>query len=329
MSEPGPVRHRWVFALLRRAGCRVEPAREGVFTAYLADGLAGRLHRETVRFTFQKRLAAAQEGVELASPGSWMHDQLLRYARERGTVTVCFLPVRPDLDPESLLRTRRRGFRELIDRVERRFGTVLLFTFRITFYGEPPEETLVQVAFDSERGKVIHRPPARKTLLAGEPEPYDGFAPAPPADVEAGFRAAWEALQDRVEARVQERRSRGRPQREREIAVLEQYYRQLIEEEKRLMKSRSTRRGQEESRHRIDHLKLEWERRIQEETERLEPRVVAALSAVAQARVPLERWSCRIGTEGEGEEREVWIDLARADTWEAPRNPSGSGGRRR
>jgi len=312
----GNGRHRWVFDLLRRAGCRVWQEGEGVYAAQLADGLADRLGHEVLRFTFRKRLSG-KDGVELAAPGSWVHDQLLRFAGDRGRVTTCFLAPRPELDRDLLLANRRRGFEERLELRERRYGTHFLFSFRLTLYAESPEETLVHVLFDAERGSVFGRPIARRTLLGGRADPEEGFSEAPPADLDRAFRRSWDALQDRVEAAVQGVRARARPAMDRELGTVERYYRDLIEEEKRLLKSRHTRRAQEENQRRIDHLKLEWERRVKEETERLEPSAVAHLSAVARIHVPLERWTCRIAGEGGGRVGDVWIDAARAEAWEA------------
>ena len=300
--------------MLERDGATPLAADSGIHAYRLGPGLAETLDREELRFTFRKRLATSR-GVELASPGSWLHDQLIRHARERGRVVLCHLPAREDLDREALIRRRRRGLREVGRRKERRYGTLLLFHFRVLFYSEPPEQRLVTVAYDSERKRVVNRPPGRQALLAAPLGPEDDFGPPPRVDVKTAFRAAWDALQDRVEGRVDALQHEGREFFARELATVERYYRQLIAEEKRIEKSRASRRGQEESRRKIDLLKLEWERRVKEETDRLKPQVVAHLSAVALVRVPLERWAI---TEGEGSARrqgEIWVDLARAEVW--------------
>ena len=163
---------------------------------------------------------------------------------------------------------------------------------------------------------MIQRPVGRRSLFEARSEPEEGFAPPAPPDVAEAFRCAWEVVQDHVEARVGAIQRRGQETLERELSTVERYYRQLIEEEKAVLKGRGNKRAQEESRRKIDLLKVEWERRVKEETERLKPQVVANLSAAAQVRTPLERWSCLVG-EG-APPRELWIDLARAEAWEAP-----------
>ncbi len=299
--------------VLDRSGSTPEPEEEGIYACRLADGLVSALGREELRFTFRKRLATA-EGVELASPGSWLHDQLLRYAGDRGRVAACYLAPREDLDREAVIARRRRGRPVPVELRERRYGIVLLFTFRLSYYSEPPEERVETVAYDVERGRITPRGLPRRGLGEAEPGPREGFGPAPGVSTRPAFHQAWETVQDRVEACVHALQQVGREVLEKELATLERYYRQLMEEERRVLKTRSTRRGQEESRRKIDLYKLEWERRVQEETERLQPQVVAALGAVARVGVPLERWRCRTG---EGGDTEIWVDLARAEAWEA------------
>jgi hypothetical protein len=127
-----------------------------------------------------------------------------------------------------------------------------------------------------------------------------------------------------VEARVRTIAETGRAAYEKKVEIVEKYYRQLLAEEKRLLKTRATKRGQEESRGKIDLLKLEWERRVKEETLRLEPQVVATLSAVARLWVPLERWTCRLNGGAPPRDRDIWVDLARAEAWDAPGAGNGT-----
>jgi len=315
-ADKRPRRHRWVFEILDRAGAVPEDSDEGLYTYRLADGLVDLLKRERITFTFRKRMAG--EGVELVSPGSWLHDQLLAYARARGRITRGFLVPRPEVDRGAVASARRRGFVELGDLLERRYGTVLIFTFRLAYYSDPPKETLETVTYDCERGRVLKRPVSRRTLYEASETPEEGFAAAPAPDLDRAFHAAWEEIQDRVESRVQALQHEGREFLEEELSTVERYYRQLIAEEKRLQKSRSSKRGHEESRRKIELLKLEWERRVKEETERLRPQVVVSLSAVARLHVPLERWRASVEGKNGLEDKELWLDLARSEAWEGP-----------
>jgi len=319
-----PARYRWMADLLARAGATLRDSSDGVHTYDLGPELGGFLRRERVCITFRKR-TGERDGVELASPGSWFHDQLLRYARERGRVAEGYLAPRDDVDREGLLRSRRRGFREIVDLRERRYGTLLVFTFRVSFYSELSEEQLQHVTFDCERGRAIRKPILRQLFLTRPEAPAEDFGAPRKPNIKKAFAAAWEVLENQVETRVRELQEKGQPYLEEKVAQVERYYRQLLAEEKRLLKSRASRRGQDESRGRIDLLKLEWERRVKEETERLKPQVVASLSAVGRVWVPLERWRCRVENGQGPETRDIWLDLARNETWEAP--PSGNGTR--
>jgi hypothetical protein len=310
-----PNRHRWIGSLLTRSGSVLESAGDGLFHYRLGVELAEQLSRDRVTITFRKRIAE-KDGVELASPGSWFHDQLLSYARKRGRIVEGYLSRKEDLDQESLFRSRRRGFLALKDLRERRYGTILIFTFRISYYSEPAEEAVRHVIYDCQRRRVMKRPIQRKLILAEADTPDGAFADPPKTNVRTAFAAAWETVQDHIEARVHDIQQEGRQAIEEKIRTVENYYRQLLAEEKRLLKTRASRRGEQESREKIELLKLEWERRVKEETERLKPQVVATLTAVARVWVPMERWRCSLEEKGVGVEKDLWLDLARGEVWE-------------
>jgi len=296
--------------MLERWGGVLESVTKGVYTVRLGPELAETLRRQELRLTFNKRLAG--EDVELASPGSWLNDQLLQMARSRGRVTLGFLPPREGLDRAQAVGARRRLKILLEEQIAKRYGILLQFSFRVSFYTQPLQEEVLHVLYDTERKRVLGRnvPPAS---LREAPD-IDGFEPAPRVNVDGAFRTAWEAVQDAVERRVLALEEEGRPAHEERLGTVERYYRQLIQEEKRLLKSHAARRAQDETRHKIELLKLEWRRRVKEESERLRPQVVAHLASVAEIRVPLELWRCR--ELGGGPGRSFWIDLARGESWE-------------
>jgi hypothetical protein len=311
-----PNRHRWIGNLLTRSGSVLESVDDGLYHYRLGEDLADQLSRDRITITFRKRIAE-KDGVELASPGSWFHDQLLSYARKRGRVVEGFLARKEGLDQATLCRSRRRGFRALMDLRERRYGTILIFTFRISYYSEPAEEAVRHVVYDCQRRRVMKRPVQRKLILPQPDTPDGAFADPPKTNIRTGFEAAWETVQDQIESRVHDIQQEGREAIGEKIRTVENYYRQLLAEEKRLLKTRASRRGEQESREKIDLLKLEWERRVKEETERLKPQVVATLTAVARIWVPTERWRCSVEEKGEEVEKDFWLDLARGEVWEA------------
>jgi hypothetical protein len=288
--------------ILERTGSKLENAGEGVFACALGEELARFLGRPVVTFTFLRR-AAMNGRADLAAPGSWLHDQLLRFARDRGRVAAAYLEPRPDMDPRRLAAERLAARPEDLTLLEQRYGSLLVFTFRIFYYSDPAAEVLLHLGYDAERGRVARRGLSR--LLAEARPVVKHAGPAP--DVGAAFAAVWSAVEDEVELRVRNLEEAGRTAYEARIRVVETYYRQLLYEEKRLMESRASRKGHDESKGRIDLLKVEWERRMKEEADRLRPQVVARLCAIAMLRVPLERW----GREGDG----AWIDTARGETW--------------
>ena len=304
----GSARHRWVMEILERTGSKLEMAGDGVFACALGDELARFLGRPMVTFTFLRR-AAMNGRADLAAPGSWLHDQLLRFARDRGRVAAAYLEPRSDVDARRLAAERLSTPPEELTRLEQRYGSLLVFTFRIFYYSEPAAEVLLHLAYDTERGRVARRGLPRLLAEARPTVNHNGYHTGPTPDVGAAFAAVWSAVEDEVELRVRSLEEAGRTAYEARIRIVEDYYRNLLAEEKRLMESRGSRKGHDESKGRIDLLKVEWERRMKEEADRLRPQVVARLCAVAMLRVPLERW----GREGVG--TGAWVDQARGECW--------------
>ena len=304
----GSARHRWVMEILERTGSKLETAGEGVFACALGDELARFLGRPMVTFTFLRR-AAMNGRADLAAPGSWLHDQLLRFARDRGRVAAAYLEPRADVDARGVAAERLNTPVAELTRLEQRYGSLLVFTFRIFYYSEPAAEVLLHVAYDAERGRVARRGLPRLLSEACPEVHHNGYHAAPLPDVGAAFAAVWSTVEDEVELRVRGLEEAGRTAYEARIRIVEDYYRNLLAEEKRLMESRASRKGHDESKGRIDLLKVEWERRMKEESDRLRPQVVARLCAIAMLQVPLERW----GKESGG--ISAWIDVARGESW--------------
>jgi hypothetical protein len=209
-------RHRWIFEVLARAGAVPQGSERGIHAYQLGDGLSSLLKRDVLRITFRRRLAGHAE-VELATPGSWLHDQLIRYALRRGKVTLMHLRPRQDLDRAAILRARRRGTIELSSLEEKRYGVLLIFTFNIAYYSEPPANETLTVTYDAQRGKVVQRPVGRRSLFEAASEPEEGFEPAPAVEVAVAFHHAWEVVQ--TMSRPREIQKGAQEGLDRELAV--------------------------------------------------------------------------------------------------------------
>ena len=314
MGENGRRRSRreqWVLDVLERSGS-ARGVEDGIYSYALEGRLAELLGREELEFTFQRR-RAGRAGIELAASGSWLHDQLLRYAAEWGQSAVLHAPVGGDLHETGIKRRRWTGTPGTV--LERRYVPVYRFTFRVAFYGEPPGVELVEVVWDTGTGRRLARGiPARIEETLGETADPEVLPPTE-SDPQDAFRRAWEAVEVEVEARVRELQEEGQEKLDREIRSLERYYRQLIDEEKRLLKTRTGKAAREEAERKLDLLKLEWERRVKEETERFRPQVLARLVAAATVLFPAERRVLEGG--GGNEPEEVWIDPLRGECWPA------------
>jgi len=306
-------REQWVLDVLKRSETPMDNNGNGTFGYRLQGRLAELLGHEDLEFTFQKR--AARNGVELASPGSWVHDQLLHFAQEWGCVGRFYAPPLTDVDPLAVV-CRRRNPGTPVECVERGYTLLLDFALRLSFYSEPPHEELVYIGWDQTQSRVLPRGVPRRFLTDADEMPRDELGPPPAVDAGKAFPFVWERLEEYVETKVHEIREEGRSRLDGDIDTLGRYYRQLIEEEKRLLKNRMGKRAQEEGAHRLDLLKLEWERRVKEETQRLEPQVVVRLAACAAVFLPVEKWAMN-----GGEEPFLWLDPRRGSSW-VPQGPN-------
>lgn len=307
---------QWILDVILRDG-RALGEQDGVYRFQLEDPLKTQIGRETLALTFQKKLAS-KEDVELASHGSWLHDQLLRYAHTWGQGARFFFKPEPDLDLELLMQRRRID--ETLDVVEKvTYGTLLEYIFRVSYYTEPPRERLLSFVYDANQGKVVKRAYTKSMMAKASSSPENEYEYEVPEEVpfQKGFDRVWIRVEKEIAAEVEELKKGNRVHLERELRVLEDYYRQLLDEEKRLLGTRLSRKSREETQRRMEMLKLDWERRVKEETERLKPQVIGELRAVAVIHSPLEAWRTAEGGR-------VWVDRGRGEVWRGALNGHGS-----
>jgi len=318
---------------LKSLGAREVFRAEDVTHYRLEDDLATRFGRDDLFVTFNSSVAAHRDDVELVTAGSFMYDLILRLVRERGRAAAGWLVPDPGLDAEAAIvkavpRLEGRSFtagREV-------WGSIFLFSFRLGFYFDTPHEKLYTVRVDVERRRVRHEThPERLLEAAGPPPPEEAAAsPAPAPEPEKAFRMAWGRVEEEVARLTARYQGQGQEEMEEEIRTIETYYRQLIDEEKRVRLQKNTRRGRDESDERIEMLKLEWDRRIAEEKSRFSPDVSVVLSCASCLRTPLAKWRARPGRGSRETAVDVWLDRHTGEAWPAPkrarktRKPSAS-----
>lgn len=289
---------------------------EGVHRYRLLDGLKERLGRDEILITFSARTAAQRADVDLVSAGSYLYDLILRLVRERGRAAAGWLPAQPGLDaPAAILKVAPRLKGRAMKPVKRVWGVVYLFTFRFGFHFDTPHEKLYTVRVDHDGERVRHDVHPWRLVETATPETSETLGAAPRVDPERAFRFAWEKVEEEVARLTARYGHEAEKQLSEEIQTVEHYYRQLIEEEKRVREQKNTKRGREESEQKIELLKLEWDRRVAEEKKRLRPEVTVVLSCAAYLRTPLERWKCapRAGTREAM--AEFWVDLHSGEAW--------------
>lgn len=304
-------------SLLSLGAEEVERA-EGVTRYRLVNGLGERMGREELLVTFSSGVAGHRPDVELISAGSFMYDLILRLVRERGRAAAAWLTPMPDLDAPGLIEraaARLKGRRFV--RQKSTWGTIYLFSYRLGFYFDTPHEKLYTVRVDLDRERVRHETHPWKLLEGASADPPIPDAPFPRTDPERAFKLAWGKVEEEVARLTEKYRQQGEGHLLEEIKTIEQYYRQLIEEEKRSREQKNTRRGRDESDSRIEVLKLEWDRRIAEEKNRLSPEVSVMLSCASCLRVPLEKWRARPGSGARAGAADFWVDAHSGEVWPA------------
>lgn len=289
---------------------------DGVHRYRLMDGLKERLGREEILITFSARTAAQRSDVDLVSAGSYLYDLILRLVRERGRAAAGWLPVAPGLDPAAaILKVAPRLKGRSMKPAKRSWGVVYLFTFRFGFHFDTPHEKLYTVRVDHDGERVRHDVHPWRLVESAAPDSPDATAAEPRVDPERAFRFAWEKVEEEVARLTARYGQEAEEQLREEIQTVELYYRQLIEEEKRVREQKNTKRGREESEQKIELLKLEWDRRVAEEKKRLRPEVTVVLSCAAYLRTPLERWKCAPRSGTREALAEFWVDLHSGEAW--------------
>lgn len=299
------------------AADEVESA-DGVHRYALTDGLAERLGRSDMLITFSARTAAHREDVELVTAGSYLYDLILRLVRERGRAAAGWLAPQPGLDaPAAICRVAPRMKGRPTKRLKAGWGVVYLFTFRFSFHFDTPHEKLYTVRVDHDGERVRHDVHPWRLVEPAAPEAPEAWGPLPRIDPERAFRFAWEKVEEEIARLTARYGHEAEVLLKDEIQMVEHYYRQLIEEEKRAREQKNTRRGREESEQKIELLKLEWDRRVAEEKKRIRPEVSVTLSCAAYLRTPLERWRCLPRPGSREAVSEFWVDAHSGEAWPA------------
>ncbi|MDZ4804277.1 MAG: hypothetical protein SGI90_05405 [Candidatus Eisenbacteria bacterium] len=307
-----------------------ETGREGGIVHFrLDESLAARFGREGLSLTFRPAVAAHHPEVDLVSAGSFLYDLILRLVREHGRAASGWLPVDESIQPEERIhKSVPRLAGRALTKVKSSWGTIYLFTFRLGFYSDLPQERLYTVRVDWESTKVRHDVHPWRLVDAAGPSPAG--APATPDGIEPekAFRMAWVKVEEEV-ARLTDKQNRQVQERLLgEIETIETYYRQLIDEEKLFREQRVTRKGREESDSKIEMLKLDWDRRVMEEKRRLLPEVKVSLSCALKLRTPLDRWRARTPPGRREPMVDYWIDRHSGEVWTIRRRKRAAGPRR-
>jgi hypothetical protein len=219
-----------------------------------------------------------------------------------------------DLNRGGLLE--RLGAAAPVELKQRRYVILLRYTFRTMYYTAPMVQELASFVVDPGRSRVYKRPFAQSYLDQAvdipEPEVAQGFLPNP----DKSFALVWKTVSGEVDRRVQRMEKEQTASHLDKMGSLKRYYRQLIVDEGGGRHGRP--KNAEEAKEQTELLKLEWQRRVNEEMAQLRPQVGSTLIALAGLHIPAENWVLADG-------RSLWLDPIRGTALaRAPRKGKGT-----
>lgn len=279
----------FVLDTLKRHGGTIHPVRKNAVEVTFRSP-PGFDPDERFVVAFERKALGHYPGARLAIQGSPFYHRLLDLAREGGALARVFTPSVEPLPPEA-------GAPLILgDDVSWKVGETayhphLVFNFAISYQSVVTSDDLISIGYDVVRDRF--RDPAVIDALHSVwsetlREPPEGWpvidAPAP-RTIQA---RVLEVLDRRIHKKASRARRNTQRYLEREIQNVEDYYRQLIAEEKEAQNrlSRTSPKEASEREKRIRRYQLDWKRRIQEETRHHQCRVHIRLISVAIVYTP-------------------------------------------
>ncbi len=248
--------------------------------------------------------------AELLAPGSYPLEKLLGLATERGRWDAGRIRgvaadwERPILASSGIPSDAVQEVRV----VARREGTLYLFAFRTALTSDEKREAfhVVAVPEDATEGWEVPWPLAEEAVVPGT-------LPGPPNGLEAAYRTAQAALQDRMHEATEAFRKGALASLEDEVRRIFRYFDGTVQAVRDSAPS-----GADEV---VRVIEAERDRRLAEALERFEPHLVATLCSVRVLLVPMVTVAVRT----EAGERELRIDAFTKHVRGLPAAATGDG----
>jgi len=275
---------------MKRYGAGMTPLRKNAVKVNFPEVPPFADSREFVIALERKALGHYPEAT-LAIPGSPFYLSLMDLARSSGTLTHVYAPIvepLPNTPPERLFVDADTIDWEPGDGANHPH---ILFNFAISYHSVVTSDDLVSIGYD------VVRKAFRDTELVGAlhsvwsetlaENPVD-WRELDSTDLEALFPAAMEELNRLIRKKVAKAVKTTQKYLDREISGVEEYYRQLIAEEKQILNrlSRTSPDEAKDQERKIRRYQLDWKRRTAEEVRHHQCRVNIRLVSVAEIFMP-------------------------------------------
>jgi hypothetical protein len=241
---------------------------------------------------FERKALGHYPDARLAIQGSPFYLRLLDLARGAGGTARVFTPSVEPL-PIAAGPPLIEGDKVTWTVGETAYHPHLVFNFAISYQSVVTSDDLISIGYDVVRDRF--RDPAVVEALHSVwsetlAEPPEGWTQVPAPEPRSVLPRVLEVVDHRIHKKASRARRNTQRYLDREIQNVEDYYRQLIAEEKeaqnRLSNSSSSPKEASEREKRIRRYQLDWKRRIQEETRHHQCRVHIRLVSVAIVYMP-------------------------------------------
>ncbi len=280
----------FVMDVMRRYGGVVTALRKNAFRVKFRESPPFADSTELVVALERKALGHYPDAA-LGIPGSPFYFKLVDLARSRGKLTKVYTPLvepLPEAPPRRLFAAS--------DSLRWRAGDCgnhphIVFNFAISYHSVVTSDDLVSIGYDVVREayrdpRVIDALHAVWSETLGE-NPC-GWKEVEPPDLNGVYASALEELNRLTRRKVARARKNTQKYLDREIRNVEEYYRQLISEEKQFLSRLSQTSPEEAKDHerKIRRYQLDWKRRTAEEVRHHRCRVNIRLVSAAHVVLP-------------------------------------------
>jgi hypothetical protein len=236
------------------------------------------LDGKAVTVAFERKAVDYYPDARVAVPGSPFFLELVEFARNRGSATRVYTPIVEPAPRDPLDGPVSVDGEVRVDAGEIRNDPHLLFNFAVSYQSVVTSDDLVSIGYDVAR-ESFREPSIIDAIhsLWGETLldcPGD-WPRTPEPDPPSIAPRVLEEVNRRIRKKVAKARRNAQRFLDQEVQSVEDYYRQLVAEERELLSKAGpgSAKDVKDREARIQRYQLDWKRRIQEETRHHQCRV--------------------------------------------------------